>query len=88
MTFAKVKSWYGSFENWVHSWMPGWKTFLTTALGAIGSTAAVCQQYITQLPLDKFITANQIAVATLAISLLALWFNRMGDRVETRLSTN
>lgn len=82
--WAGVKSAYGKFEDWVHSWMPGWKTFIVSAFGTIGSTAAVCQQYITQLPLDKFITANEVAAATLIISLLALWFHGMGERVEDR----
>lgn len=81
---TKIETVYGKFEDWVHSWMPGFKTTIVTALGAIGSTAALCQQYITQLPLDKFATATQVAIGTLAVSLLALWFHGMGDRVDER----
>lgn len=83
--FSKIKNAYVAFENWVQSWMPGFKTLIVTSLGAIGSTCALVQQYITQLPLDKFATATQVAIATLVVSLLALWFHGMGDRVDARV---
>lgn len=82
--WAKIKSAYGIFENWVQSWMPGFKTIIVSGLGVIGSTCAVLQQYITNLPLDKFATASQIAFFTLGVSLLALWFHGMADRVDAR----
>ena len=69
------------FESKVYKIMPGLKTTTVTALGFVGSTAAVAQQYITNLPLEKFATATQIAVVTMVISILALWFHNMGDRV-------
>lgn len=79
-----LKTWFNSFEAWVNTWMPGFKTIVVTCLGAIGSTAALLQTYITQLPLEKFASATQIAIGTLVVSLLALWFHGLGDRVDTR----
>lgn len=77
-----IKDKWNKFESWVYKWMPGFKTYLVTGLGFIGSTAAVAQQYITQLPLEKFATATQIAIFSMVVSLLALWFHNMSDRVE------
>lgn len=76
-----IKAW-NTFETWVHSWMPGFKTYICLGLQAIGGTAFVVKDYITQLPLDKFATGAQIAIASLVLSLLALWFHGMGDRVD------
>lgn len=81
-----TNAWAG-FEAWVYSWMPGWKHFIVTGLGFIGSTAAVLQTYVTGLPLDKLMTATQVAVATIVISLLALWFGNMGNRVNATSNT-
>ena len=73
---------YNSFEAWVHSWMPGFKTYICLGLQTIGATAFVAKDYITQLPLDKFATGTQIAIGSLVLSLLALWFHNMGERVD------
>jgi len=76
-----IKYW-NNFEGWVHSWMPGFKTYICLGLQGIGATAYVAKDYITQLPLDKFATGTQIAIGSLVLSLLALWFHNMGERVE------
>ncbi len=72
------------FEAWVASVTPGIKTKLATALGAIGSLGAVGQEYVTQMPLTKFITAEQIAITSAVLFTLAFWFRGIGDRVALR----
>lgn len=76
-----IKNAYNSFEAWVYSWMPGFKTKLVAGVGALGSLAGVLQQYITGLPLSEFATSTQIAVLTTVLFTLAFWFKDMGVRV-------
>jgi len=82
--FDKIKTVWGKFEGWVHSWMPGFKTYITLGLGVVGDSAYAAKDYMTQLPLDKFVTESQIAIFSLVVTLLALWFHNMGERVEAR----
>jgi hypothetical protein len=74
---------WNKFEWKVYSVMPGLKTYICMGLQAIGATAFVAKDYVAQLPLDKFATGTQIAVGSLILSLLALWFHNMGDRVDS-----
>lgn len=84
-----VKNKWGEFETWFHtSYLPGLKTRLTIYAGVIGSTAATLQQYITGLPLEKFVSGQTIAISGLVLALLALWFRGMGERVEQRIEDN
>lgn len=75
-----VKETWGKFNDWCATWMPGFKTKLAAGFGAIGSLAAVMQEYITGLPLDKFMTGTQVAVATAVLFSLAFWFRSLTER--------
>lgn len=86
--WSTVKSWWASFEAWVASWMPGFKTHVVAGLGAVGSAAGVLQEYITGLPLSTFMTATQALIATTVLFTLAFWLRGIGDRVEARASNN
>lgn len=79
-----LKDEWNAFEAWVNTWMPGLKTLIVSALGAVSSGAAVMQQYISGLPLDKFMNATQIAVLTAVLFTLAFWFHGLGSRVDAR----
>ncbi len=81
---TSIETAWTTFESWVARVTPGIKTKLATGLGALGSVGAMGQQYITQMPLTKFITAEQIAAASLVLFTLAFWFRGIGDRVQTR----
>lgn len=78
--FTWIKNTWDKFEAWVASWMPGFKTQTVSALGAIGSLAAVLQEYVTGLPLSTFMTGTQITIATAVLFSLAFWFRRLADR--------
>lgn len=78
--FTWIKNTWDKFEAWVASWMPGFKTYTITALGAVGSAAGVLQEYITGLPLSTFMNATQITIATAVLFSLAFWFRRLADR--------
>ena len=80
--WTSIKNGWNKFETWVYSWMPGWKTHVVTGLGALGSGAAVLQEYVTQLPLATFVNANQLALVTMILFTLAFWFHNMGSRVS------
>lgn len=73
---------WSKFETWVASWMPGFKTKTVTALGALGTAAAVLQGYVSGLPLEKFMNATQIAIASAVLFSLAYWFRSLADKAE------
>lgn len=78
--WSSVKSIWAKFEAWVASWMPGFKTYIVTGLGSIGSIAALLQEYVTGLPLSMFMTGTQVAIATTVLFTLAFWFHNMSNR--------
>lgn len=82
MPFVWVKGLWVKFEEWVASWAPGWKTQIVAGLGTVGSLAASMQEYMTGLPLDKFVTANQVVLTTAVLFTLAFWFRRLSDYNE------
>lgn len=87
--FSWIQNKWAQFETWFHtSYLPGLKTRLTIYASVIGSTAATLQQYITGLPLEKFVSGQTIAISGLVLALLALWFRGMGERVEQRIEDN
>lgn len=65
------------FEQWVASWAPGAKTQLVTALGVVGEGAALGQEYITGIPLDKFISGTTVTLISVGLFTLAFWFRRL-----------
>ena len=75
-----IKKTWNKFNGWMASWAPGLKTKLATGLGAVASTAALMQEYITGLPLDKFITGTQIAVLTTVLFTMSFWFRALANR--------
>lgn len=78
--FIWIKDKWNSFETWVASWMPGFKTKTVTALGAVGFYAATLQEYITGLPLSTFMNATQITITGAVLFSLAFWFRRLADK--------
>lgn len=78
--WSGLKGLWVKFEAWVASWMPGFKTYIVSGLGAIGSLAATLQEYVTGLPLSTFMTGTQIAIGTTVLFTLAFWFHNMSER--------
>lgn len=91
MWLKSVLSWiedkWVRFEAWMNSWAPGAKTRIVNALGAIGGAAAFLQQYITQMPLTRFVTVEQIAIGSAVLFTLSFWLRGLGDRVDARVET-
>lgn len=77
MPFSWVKNMWLKFESWVASFAPGLKTKIVSGLGAAASLAASMQEYMTGLPLDKFVTGTQLAIAGAVLFTLAFWFRRI-----------
>lgn len=84
--FTWLKDKWNSFEAWVASWMPGFKTHIVTGLGVIGSAASILQDYVSGLPITTFMTATQLGAVSLVLFTLAFWFHNMNGRVEARAS--
>jgi hypothetical protein len=77
-----------SFEAWVYEWMPGFKTKLIAFIGIVGNAAVVLQDYITQVPLNKFVNETQLAVIGIVLFTLAFWFKRLSDNYSSPLPTS
>jgi len=80
---TSIKNAWNSFETWVASWMPGLKTEIVTGLGALGSLAALGQEYLTGLPNTTFMTATQMAIASTVLFTLAFWLRNIGVRTSS-----
>ena len=80
LTWLK-KTWQ-KFETWLYKWWPGAKTKIITGLGSLGMTAAALQEYVTGLPLTKYITAETLSIITAVLFTLSYWFRGMGARVQ------
>ncbi len=78
--FNWIKNVWNKFHNWVATWAPGVKTATVTALGAMGSFAGVMQEYVSGLPLDRFVTATQALIITTVLFSLAFWFRMLTNR--------
>jgi hypothetical protein len=81
--WTSIKNTWNWFEGEVAKIMPGLKTYLVTFLGALGSFAAVMQEYISGLPLSEFMTGTQVAIATTVLFTMAFWFHNLSDRTNT-----
>lgn len=78
----KIKEYWTKFEEWVHSWFPGLKTYILTGLGAASQFAALSYEYIQGLPATKWISQEALTATAAVLFTLSFWTNRMGDRVQ------
>lgn len=82
--FKWISDTWAKFEGWVNGWFPGAKTYIMTGLGAVGSIAAYMQEYVTGLPVTKYITAETLTLISAGLFTLSFWFRGLGDRVDAR----
>lgn len=75
---------WASFEAWVHSWFPGFKTQFTQALGVIGTGSAAAYEYFIGLPETKWLSKEALTITAAVLFTLSFWFKNMGSRVEAR----
>lgn len=75
-----LKDKWNKFQDWVASWMPGFKTQLVAGIGIVGSLAGMLQEYISGMPLGQFMTATQITVVTMVLFTLTFWFRQLANR--------
>lgn len=81
-----IQTYWASFESWIYSWFPGFKTKTMLALGTLGNAAALFQTFITGLPTTKFISAEVLSGVSMVLYMLAFWFQNMGDRVDGKVT--
>jgi len=79
--FTGISKAWSTFEGWVAKITPGIKTELVALLGGIGNLAAAGQEYITNVPTNKFITGEQIMLANFVFFTLAFWLRNISSRV-------
>lgn len=79
-----IKQKYFDLEAFLVRTAPGVKTKVVTFLGLIGTGASSLQSYVAGIPINKFVTAEQISIAAFILFTLAFWFKDMGTRVAIR----
>ena len=72
------------FETWVAQYWPGAKTKIVTGLGSLGMLAASLQEYVTGLPLTKWVSGETLAIVAAVLFTLSYWLRGLGNRVETQ----
>lgn len=75
-----LKDKWNRFHNWCASWAPGFKTFLISAVGVFGSAGAAMQEYLTGVPLEKFVTAQEALIITTLLFSLTFWARTLTNR--------
>lgn len=77
-----LKDKWNRFHNWCASWAPGFKTFLISAVGLFGSAGAAMQEYLTGVPLDKFVTTQEALIITTVLFSLTFWARTLTNRAS------
>lgn len=71
--WEKIKKPFIRFNEWLKGKMPGLKTKVLTAIGAIGMAAGVLQEFVSGLPLSAFLTATHVAIVSAVLFALSFW---------------
>jgi len=75
-----IKEQWNRFEDWVAEWAPGAKTYIVTGLGVAGSAAVVLQEFVSGIPMSRFVTETQMAIVTMVLFALAFWGRRLANK--------
>ena len=73
-----IKRPFVAVHEWLKGKMPGFKTKLVAALGAIGSFAGLMQEYLTGVPLSQLLGVTEALIVSTVLFTLAFWFRSMG----------
>jgi len=65
------------------TYWPGIKTRVTAGCGIIGSAAALLQNYVSGLPLDKIIDVKTVLIINVVLFSLAYWFRSLTNVEHT-----
>jgi hypothetical protein len=68
-----IKRPFVAVHEWLKARMPGLKTKLLTAMGAIGSAAALMQEYLTGIPLNQLLGVTEALIVSTVLFTLAFW---------------
>lgn len=72
-----IKKPFVSIHEWLKGKMPGFKTKLVAGLGALGSLAALLQEYVSGLPLNQLLGVTETLIVSAVLFTLAFWFRGM-----------
>lgn len=68
-----IKRPFVAIHEWLKERMPGLKTKLVTAFGAIGSAAGLMQEYLTGIPLNQLLGVTEALLVSAVLFTLAFW---------------
>lgn len=68
-----IKRPFVATHAWLKERMPGLKTKLITAIGAVGSAAALLQEYLTGVPLAHLLGVTEALIVSTILFTLAFW---------------
>lgn len=81
--FAWFSKTWNKFHNWCAKVAPGVKVFLISAVGVFGSAGAAAQEYLTGVPLEKFVTAQEALIVTTVLFTLTFWARALTNRAPS-----
>lgn len=64
-------------HEWLKKRMPGFKTKIVSALGVVGSTAALLQEYVSGIPLAALLGVTEALLVSVVLFTLTFWFRSM-----------
>lgn len=80
---AWVKNKWLKFEAWFNEKIvPGLKVKIVNALTGLGVAATAAAAYMQQVPLDKIISADKLAILLVVVTSLSYWLRGIGDRTK------
>lgn len=85
--WTSIKNVWNKFDLWCASIAPGIKTHIVAGLGLLGSVGATAQEYITNVPLTTFVTAEK-ATTISAVLFALIIFTRHLTSVSASSSTS
>lgn len=77
-----LKNKWLAFELWFNSKIPGLKIKIVNGLTAIGTIATALAAYMQQVPLERVISADKLAIALVVVTSLSFWLRNISDKAE------
>lgn len=75
----RLQSWRRKLQLRAAEVYPGVKTRVITALGSLGSISVALQGYVSGIPTNKLINAEQLAIVAFVLFTLAYWTRSLSN---------
>lgn len=79
---AWIKNKWLMFEAWFNSKIPGIKSYIVNGLTLLATVSTAAAAYMQQVPLEKIISADKLAIALVVVTSLSFWLRGISNRTE------